>query len=41
MCRFNGEALPKVPGIGADLDGEIHEIATTGHLPALERQETD
>ena len=32
-----GEALPKLPGIGADLDGKIREIVATGHLAALER----
>ena len=27
----SGAALPKLPGIGADLAARIHEIATTGH----------
>jgi DNA polymerase (family 10) len=32
-----GEDLPKLPGIGADLDGKIHEIARTGSCKLLER----
>jgi DNA polymerase (family 10) len=32
-----GKALPKLPGIGADLDAKIHELATTGHLALLDR----
>jgi DNA polymerase (family 10) len=32
-----GRPLPKLPGIGADLGAKIAEIATTGHLAALER----
>ncbi|MEX2240475.1 MAG: DNA polymerase/3'-5' exonuclease PolX [Burkholderiales bacterium] len=30
-----GAALPKLPGIGADLDGKIHEIAATGSCKLL------
>ena len=29
-------ALPRMPGIGADLDGKIREILTTGHLATLD-----
>ncbi len=32
-----GEALPKLPGIGEDLAGKIHEIASTGRCALLER----
>jgi DNA polymerase (family 10) len=32
-----GRALPKLPGIGPDLDGKIHEIAATGTCALLER----
>jgi len=32
-----GGTLPKLPGIGADLDARIHEIAATGRCAALER----
>jgi DNA polymerase (family 10) len=32
-----GEELPKLPGIGADLAGKIHEIAATGTAKLLER----
>jgi DNA polymerase (family X) len=32
-----GKVLPKLPGIGADLDGKIHEIAATGSCKLLER----
>ncbi|MDH3318303.1 MAG: DNA polymerase/3'-5' exonuclease PolX [Betaproteobacteria bacterium] len=32
-----GQDLPKLPGIGADLDGKIHEIAATGRCALLER----
>jgi len=32
-----GRDLPKLPGIGADLDGKIHEIAATGSCKLLER----
>jgi len=32
-----GKALPKLPGIGADLDGKIHEIAASGTCQLLER----
>jgi len=32
-----GKDLPKLPGIGADLDGKIHEIAQTGSCKLLER----
>ncbi|NWG86091.1 MAG: DNA polymerase III, partial [Hydrogenophilaceae bacterium] len=32
-----GQALPKIPGIGEDLAGKIHEIAETGHCSFLER----
>jgi len=32
-----GKDLPKLPGIGADLDGKIHEIAATGSCKLLER----
>src|SRR5512143_3651313 len=32
-----GETLPKLPGIGADLDRKIREIVATGHLDALDR----
>ena len=30
-----GAELPKIPGIGADLDGKIHEIAATGTCKLL------
>ncbi len=29
-------SLPRMPGIGADLDGKIREILTTGHLSTLD-----
>ncbi len=32
-----GRPLPKLPGIGADLDAKIREYATTGAIGALER----
>ncbi|HTQ75903.1 MAG TPA: DNA polymerase/3'-5' exonuclease PolX [Burkholderiales bacterium] len=32
-----GEALPKLPGIGPDLGGKLHELATTGRCAMLER----
>src|SRR5579864_6997075 len=32
-----GEELPKLPGIGADLADKIKTLATTGHLPLLDR----
>jgi DNA polymerase (family X) len=32
-----GETLPKLPGIGEDLSGKIHEIVATGHCSLLER----
>jgi DNA polymerase (family 10) len=32
-----GAALPKLPGIGADLDARIREIVATGHCAALDR----
>lgn len=32
-----GIALPKLPGIGADLDGKIHEIAASGTCALVER----
>jgi DNA polymerase (family 10) len=32
-----GRPLPKLPGIGADLQAKIHEYATTGRIGALER----
>ncbi|HVO09079.1 MAG TPA: DNA polymerase/3'-5' exonuclease PolX [Burkholderiaceae bacterium] len=32
-----GQALPKLPGIGADLGAKIQELAATGRLGALER----
>jgi len=32
-----GVELPKLPGIGADLDGKIHEIAATGSCKLLEQ----
>jgi DNA polymerase (family 10) len=32
-----GEALPRMPGIGADLAGKIGDIARTGTTPLLER----
>ncbi len=32
-----GGTLPKLPGIGADLDARIHEIAATGRCAALDR----
>jgi DNA polymerase (family 10) len=32
-----GKDLPKLPGIGPDLDGKIHEIAATGTCKLLER----
>ena len=30
-------SLPRMPGIGADLDGKIREILTTGHLSTLDK----
>lgn len=36
-----GEALPKLPGIGEDLSGKIHEIATTGRCALRERLRRD
>ena len=32
-----GGTLPKLPGIGADLEARIHEIVSTGHCAALDR----
>jgi len=32
-----GEALPRLPGIGPDLGGKLHELATTGRCAMLER----
>jgi len=32
-----GKDLPKLPGIGADLDGKIHELAATGTCKLLEK----
>jgi len=32
-----GKDLPKLPGIGTDLDGKIHEIAATGTCKLLEK----
>ena len=32
-----GKDLPKLPGIGADLDGKIHEIAASGTCKLLEK----
>ncbi|MFZ5538469.1 MAG: DNA polymerase/3'-5' exonuclease PolX [Pseudomonadota bacterium] len=32
-----GRPLPKLPGIGADLEAKIREFATTGRIGALER----
>ena len=32
-----GGTLPKLPGIGSDLDARIHEIAATGRCAALDR----
>ena len=32
-----GQALPKIPGVGDDLDRKIHEIASTGECAFLER----
>jgi len=32
-----GRALPKIPGVGADLAGKIADIARTGTTPLLER----
>jgi len=32
-----GKALPRLPGIGADLAGKIEEFARTGHLALLDR----
>jgi DNA polymerase (family 10) len=32
-----GEALRKLPGVGADLDAKIREIVATGHCTALDR----
>lgn len=32
----SGAALPKIPGIGADLAAKIHEIVTTGHCAMLD-----
>jgi DNA polymerase (family 10) len=32
-----GKELPKLPGIGEDLDGKIHEIAASGTCKLLER----
>ncbi|HEU0201075.1 MAG TPA: PHP domain-containing protein, partial [Burkholderiaceae bacterium] len=31
------EPLPKLAGIGADLQGKIRELATSGHLPQLDQ----
>jgi DNA polymerase (family 10) len=31
------KALPKLPGIGADLEQKIRQLATSGHMPALDR----
>lgn len=36
-----GKALPKLPGIGADLAAKIQEFATTGHLALLDRLRKD
>jgi DNA polymerase (family 10) len=33
----SGATLPKLPGIGHDLDSRIHEIVATGHCTALDR----
>ena len=33
----SGQEPPKLPGIGADLDAKIHEIAATGRCAALEK----
>ncbi len=33
----HGETLPKLPGIGDDLSGKLHEIARTGHCALLDR----
>src|SRR3970282_2591440 len=33
----DGAELPKLPGIGADLDGKIHQIAATGSCKLLEQ----
>jgi len=32
-----GQELPKLPGIGEDLAGKLHEIAETGHCAMLDR----
>jgi DNA polymerase (family 10) len=32
-----GKDLPKLPGIGADLEGKIHELASTGSCKLLEK----
>ncbi len=32
-----GKPLPKLPGIGEDLAGKIHELCASGHLPLLQR----
>lgn len=32
-----GQELPKLPGIGEDLAGKLHEIAKTGHCAMLDR----
>lgn len=36
-----GKAMPKLPGIGADLAAKIQEFATTGHLALLDRLRKD
>ena len=36
-----GEALPRLPGIGADLAGKIRELALTGHCDVLDRLRTE
>jgi len=36
-----GKALPRLPGIGADLAAKIHELATTGRLALLDRLRRD
>jgi len=33
----SGKEIPKLPGIGADLDAKIHEIASTGTCALLEK----
>ena len=36
-----GKALPKLPGIGADLGAKIREFATSGHLAKMTLQQRE